>query len=470
MRRKAITTVIRTGLGLVLWIGILCAPWGGLFSSARPGAETRSTRAAAPAVFRYLLQRNRYVDVECPSVVELAVGATVRLAEPALPAIEGPLQPPAPAENTQPSTTETAPPGSVIGEVSALLDDDGQPRPDLFGRARRLRLRLYDRARVPLFEDASLRVVLVPQTFDWVLHTLLTDKATQEIAAEWNRTLLRHREEFFDLLTPVVRGLLTETERHVARELPGFRRRHRDNLRALARRLEADLGGPPLADLFQTQIWPLAEPRLRPITERIGSQILKKLPLWGLTWRLAYEKLPFTEDDHFRERWDNFVEREVQPILNKESPALVEALREIGRDSFANPKVSAHLRGAVERLLESPEFERLAHSFVKEMFLDNPSFHALLRQHWEAPGTQTAVQRAAQYLEPMLRRMGDVVLGTRATGISDEFAQVLRSQILLKDRQKLLLHPGTRDPGAAGSGELPDGAVLPATVEWETKE
>jgi hypothetical protein len=46
---------------------------------------------------------------------------------------------------------------------------------------------------------------------------------------------------------------------------------------------------------------------------------------------------------------------------------------------------------------------------------------------------------AAERLEPTARRIGDLLFGTRETGVSPEFARVLRSQILGKDRRWLVL-------------------------------
>ena len=61
-----------------------------------------------------------------------------------------------------------------------------------------------------------------------------------------------------------------------------------------------------------------------------------------------------------------------------------------------------------------------------------------------------------------MREIGDIVLGTRESGITPEFARVLRTQILEKDRQRLFLAPG-----AAASPALDDGASITATVEIE---
>jgi hypothetical protein len=62
----------------------------------------------------------------------------------------------------------------------------------------------------------------------------------------------------------------------------------------------------------------------------------------------------------------------------------------------------------------------------------------------------------------MVRRMGDIVLGTREAGITQEFAKVLRSQILLKDLQRIVL-----DPGPDSAPRLEEGSPIEARSEVE---
>jgi hypothetical protein len=355
----------------------------------------------------------------------------------------------------------------IVGEVAALLDAGGQPLPDLYaevpGVSPRVRVTLYDRERPAMRADASVRLVRVPMKLNWVIHTLLTDDAVKEVAADWNRTMLRHREELFELLVPVVEEFLRDAEGLIAGGLRAFAERHRDEVRAAGDAVAEELGGEELVELFYTAVWPLSEGKLRPIAEAIGAEIWRMFPLWSLSWRLAYEKLPMTDDDHFDRAWEEFVQSRIVPILRAHSGDLLAALREIGREALEKPEVNDHLRRAFRRLIGDPRLQGVARDFLKEMALDNPEFHDLVRRQWSSPAVQTALARAASFLEPMLRRMGDVVFGTRAGGIKPEFARVLRSQILLKDQQRIVL-----DPGSAGAPELAAGAALEAFVEWET--
>ena len=62
-----------------------------------------------------------------------------------------------------------------------------------------------------------------------------------------------------------------------------------------------------------------------------------------------------------------------------------------------------------------------------------------LEQRWKTAEARRAVQLAANYVEPCVRRIGDLLIGTRRDGIAPEFAQVLRNQILDKDCRWLVI-------------------------------
>jgi hypothetical protein len=72
-----------------------------------------------------------------------------------------------------------------------------------------------------------------------------------------------------------------------------------------------------------------------------------------------------------------------------------------------------------------------------------------------SPETRRALDVTSARLEPALRRIGDMVFGTQSAGITPEFAQVLRSEILYKDHRWFLLNaPATDNRPANVNGEL----------------
>lgn len=334
--------------------------------------------------------------------------------------------------------------GLRAGEVEALLDDNGTVLPRIDDEVGAVRIRLYDAQQATLHADASARLVLIPLAAAWVVQTLFTRETIPKIAAEWNRTMLQHREEIFNVLTPLVRDVIIDVEHHVETELPGFLKRHPEKIKALGGRLESQLDGEQVASLFETEIWPIAQPKVRPIIEKISREIWEKLPLWGLTWRLAYQNLPLTRNDYLERAWASFLQRQVVPLFLSHSEEIVEAAHEVAREALAKKEIKEALRQVFANLIQEPGFHELCQIFLREVILDNSRFHETMLRRWSSPDVQRAVAAASTHIEPMVRRMGDIVLGTREEGITDEFARVLRSQILLKDGQRIVIDPGSK--------------------------
>jgi hypothetical protein len=319
------------------------------------------------------------------------------------------------------------------------------------------RIRIFDRSSPVLHAGAQARLVQVPQAAAWVIRTLFTEETVTRIAEEWNRTMLDHREEVFALLTPIIRDFLIDLEGHVERSLPGFLQRHAEEVRVLREEIERELRDDRLAEIFEKEIWPSAQPRVREVIEKVTEEVWQKVPLWGLTWRLAYQTLPLTDNDHVQRAFTNFIEGEVLPILKSHTDELITLAREIAREAMKSDAWSSALRKLFGSLVTDPRFHALVQAFLREVMLDNPDYHDLLWRRLRSPEVAKALEVASLYFEPMVRRMGDIVLGTREAGITQEFAKVLRSQILLKDLQRIVL-----DPGPDSAPRLEEGSPIEA--------
>jgi hypothetical protein len=121
-------------------------------------------------------------------------------------------------------------------------------------------------------------------------------------------------------------------------------------------------------------------------------------------------------------------------------------------DVADNRKVQAAFKRNFDRVSHDPELRRVLTRILREAVVQNPRFWAAVRQNLTSPAAQDAWQLAGSRLEPTMRRIGDLVLGTREGGLTQEFTQVLRQQILLKDRNGIVV------------GSLPrSGPALPCT-------
>jgi len=415
--------------GALIW-GAFAVAAASLLVSVRGKEASTFSRLA-----RYFGQEERRLKVTFPEPLVVEVGDTVMLAGPG---------------------------GRNLGEVEALLDENGKPLTSVYAWCSGVRLRLFDVDEALIRADAKVLLVRVPQTAAWVLQTLLTPENLPLVAEEWNKTMLEHREEIFEMLTPVVRDLILDVERHVESELPGFLERHRSGIQELSEQVRQDFLASNLVDYLVNNLWPISQPRLQPIIEKVSREIWEKLPLWGLTWRFAYQNLPFTANDHVEKAWVLFLNAQVIPVFKAHAGEILDALRDVARTILAREEVATQLRRTFEGLLQSPRFQSLSQVFLREVILDNPRFQEAMSRRWRSPELRRALEAATAHIEPMARRMGDIVFGTREKGITKEFARVIRSQILLKDLEYLVL-----DPGSDKAPPFDPRRPLRATVQWE---
>ena len=148
------------------------------------------------------------------------------------------------------------------------------------------------------------------------------------------------------------------------------------------------------------------------------------------------------------------------PVLNDHSADIVAVQRRILEDIAQNQKVREAVRRNLTRVIDDPEFRAIVWQIFREVLVDNPRLHQRARTALETAEARAAVQLAADYVEPCVRRIGDLLLGTREDGIAPEFAQVLRNQILDKDCRWLVLEhaPGL---GADQGRHPPHGPARP---------
>ena len=421
---------IRLGLGCMLWIGM--ALWAGRLLTDKREADAGTLASIA----RHLTTPDVRYRIALPAPVVLKVGTVVEVH------------------------------GKPSGEVDALLVGSGGAAPrisaDIVGETQLVQIRLTASAQAWLHAGSTARLLEVPQAAAWVVKTLFTAETIPQIASEWNQTMLAHREKIFGLLTPIARDLILDFEKHVESELPAFIQRHQSELSTLGDELKRSFGGERLAGLFEAEIWPIARPKLSPIVEKISDEIWEKLPLWTLTWRLAYQSLPLTDNDHLQRALAGFLDAQALPILRAHLDEMLAVTREIAREALAREEVHTTLREAFGSIVAHSNLHELVQAFLREVMLDNARFHEVLWARARSPEAQRALEAAAVHVEPMVRRMGDIVLGTREAGITREFARVLRSQILLKDRYRVII-----DPGPESAPLLPEGSTLPAAVEVE---
>ncbi len=312
------------------------------------------------------------------------------------------------------------------------------------GGGRWVRVVVHPEEAAFLARGVSARAFSVPETAAWVVRTLLPPETLREIRTLAARELAAEGGAIRDLLWPEVRAALGEVLDHLRRALPAAIARRSEGWRSVLARHRRGALASRLFPALEEIVWPLARERFRPLLERVGEELWAKLPMWSLGWRAVAEKLPFTDKEQVKRRFEEYLAKDAAPILRAHAGEAAALAGEVLREALADRRVAEGLGAVLEEMAGDPEVGRLLGELAGEWNREE-GLGEILRRRWKA-GLGEAVSAAVTRLDPLFRRVVDrIALDARGEGINPRLAFVLRARVFGKDRRWLLLVPEGED-------------------------
>ncbi|MHB0959913.1 MAG: hypothetical protein ACYC0X_20755 [Pirellulaceae bacterium] len=323
-----------------------------------------------------------------------------------------------------------------VGEIRRILVQDDQVRGTSVGRM--AEALLYPTA-PQICVESHLIYYTTPRSLSWVMETMLPAEKRAQIAREIVLTYESYHAEILQALKPVVIGGLFDALQVVEEDLAEALSRRQGSLEQLAHRYQDRVVDQEIVPLIREQVWPIVKKHVEPVANQLGQELFERASVWRFGWRVLYDRSPFPQRDLTRAEWNRFVSEEAIPVLDSHADDILAAQRRIFEEVTNNEQVQAVLRRNLSEVVDDPEFRAMVWEIFREVLVDNPRLRNKFEERWTGEEAKRAVQLAADYAEPCVRRIGDLLLGTRDEGISPEFAQVLRNQILDKDARWLVL-------------------------------
>jgi hypothetical protein len=319
-------------------------------------------------------------------------------------------------------------------------------------------------AEVQIYSDAiasfpdgfQLEHHTTPMSLDWVVKTMIPVERQKEIAALISDEWRLQRAEVMEKLRPVIREGLQTALDTVEAELPKVLRSHREEFHALGDRYQAEILKAEIIPLVREEILPIVEEVAVPVATEVGKSLWKRVSLWSFTWRYVYDKSPLPKKNAVKEEFQRFLDEEALPELRSRSDQFIEMTETIVKRAMENPKVKEVLKRNVKRVIEDEEIRQLVWMVVKETVVENETLRSALEAHMKDQETRAAVKLAGNRLEPVVREIGDMIFGSRETGITPEFSRILRSQILTKDRRWFVMKPAQTEFDGDGTVAIVD--------------
>jgi len=312
-------------------------------------------------------------------------------------------------------------------------------------------------------QDLQLTWRQTPSSLQWVGETLLSEEIRSRlavvIAEEWEQNRSAAGKELEPLIQEVA-GLFLQS---VQAELPRVMESHREQFLQLAEQYRGEVIQQQLVPLVREEILPIVEAEVRPAAMELGRELWERVSLWSFTWRYLYDLSPLPRRDAVRQEFDRFLAREIRPALEARTENIVEVMERILTRVSQNPRVQQEIRQAIRSAVEDSTMQQVVWSVLQQSLIENQTLRTSLKQYFASDRVQSKLALTGRRLEPMVRRIGDEVFGNRDSGITAEFARVMRVQILLKDRRWLVLEPATQPaPGTANQILTMKPAAVPA--------
>ncbi|MFG0290439.1 MAG: hypothetical protein ACF8CQ_19830 [Rhodopirellula sp. JB044] len=278
-----------------------------------------------------------------------------------------------------------------------------------------------------------------------VLATLMPREKRAELQQRLKRAFELHAESIAKEIMPLIVESTRATVPIVESAMVESVERHRDEIDALVSRYREEIVRERIVPLVREEVLPIVRAHGQEPAESIGREVWNRASLWRFGWRAIYDKSPLPERELVVEEWRRFVDEEVVPIVEDHLDEIAVAVENMIRDLAANDKLRSEIADVANTIASDPEAQRLLRTVLREAIVDNERIREAWSEIWTSADAQARLRRAGQRIEPLLRELGDELMGTREAGIEPGFARVLRNQILSKDRTWITITPGGGD-------------------------
>ena len=290
-------------------------------------------------------------------------------------------------------------------------------------------------------DDCELEAHYNTGRLDEVVATLFPPSKQARIKQRISAAMQLHGEELSAAFLPLVQRSLQDSLPVIEDEFELALARHREELNGLAERWNNEVIAKRLIPLARREIMPIVVDRGQPTAEEIGRELWDRASLWRFGWRALYDKAPLPNRNLVQAEWNRFVEREAVPVFESHMDEIVGVVQSIVTDVAANESVRSELGEVADELVADPEARDLVRSILRETLVDNQRLREVWKEVWTSSEARQALDLAGDRLEPVVRSIGDEIFGSREGGIEPDFARVLRSQILRKDRRWVVARP-----------------------------
>ena len=417
---------IRFITGMLIWIGLIA---GGVVFFRQ---STTASPVAARQIIAYLGAQKRTLEIIAPSEVVLGIGDPVFL---------------------ETSSGQIEPIG-MISELDFPREDSQPP----------VKLAWVNRATVeflsglpPLTKEAHVEYHTTSASLGWIGKTMLSPAKRKELRELIVNAYAIHQDELLQTFQPLIRQTIADSAKIIRDEVSLEIANHQEQIQSISRRYQSEVLEKDILPILEEEIWPIIQEESQPLVQLIGMEIWREVSVWRFGWRYLYDVAPLPDKNLASKEFDRFLERKAIPILKTHLPDAIELQKVLLTKISKNEKLKQTLTDAGRKLFNDDEVKALVRKIFKNAIVDNQKLKQSIETTWRSDSALAAMRIANDRLEPTVTEIGRALFGSPVTGITPEFARVLRNRVLHKDERWLILRsmPGTDQPRNDGAAALP---------------
>jgi len=310
---------------------------------------------------------------------------------------------------------------------SNAITDTAWARAEFFSNAPRLSAR------------HTLTFYETPQTMDFVLKTMLPRETRDEIAKITTKAYLKHHQEIFGKLRPILEAGLQDAASVIQEEFQLSITRHEQDLSRLGVKYQRELVEAKIIPLINKEIWPIVQAEAEPLVKDVGEEIWSKASVWRFGWAFIYDATPLPRRNLAKKEFNRFVQEYALPILSAHIKDFIKLQQKILAKISRSQKVQNVVMDSFKTASRDPELQKVVVSILQDVFVNNERLQTVVNDYWTSEKTQEALRIADDRLEPAVTQIGELLFGNPKQRVTPEFARVLRANVLKKDHRWFLL-------------------------------
>ncbi|BBM83925.1 hypothetical protein [Candidatus Uabimicrobium amorphum] len=306
-----------------------------------------------------------------------------------------------------------------------------------------LYINIYPEHKSKIGSDSKFYLESEHGTPAWVVSKLLPEQRREDIKDIIDEYLRIHTEEIQKQLLPIFTEVAQESYTLLQKNFSVIMEKNKDELLKRLQEAEKKHIDKELQKLWDDVVWPIVLEESDPVIAPIVQKLWGKFPKAKIVMLWIYQSLPGTDNDHVQKKVEDYLQDKAIPIVEEHKEELGKLLVTITNRLSKEKKVKASFLKMLKNVFTDEALLKILKNTMIELYkINRDTLTEKLKKKWSDPQVRNSLAEISDNFEPYLIKMINHILIDEERQIRPELAQVLRRQILYKDKYFLMATMG----------------------------